>query len=336
MRIKINEKTYQAQEGERILDVCRREGIKIPTLCAFENLLRGAACRLCLVEINLTGKLVTSCTFPVCDKLEVITESDRITKARNINMELLWADHAGKCVTCKKNLQCELQSLAADYKIENFHFVPRKGEITDQEERKLLRDNKSRVVVDDKNPVIHRTTEFCVECRRCIGVCPEKKFGFNNRARDVVVGTPYNKTLGCSFCGECVRVCPTAALTDKNDMKKIGEDLSNIKKMAVAIIDLGMEEKILEQFKKMGKEENIRELFQALGFEKIINVTEKDSEDETIRNVKTDYAKKEKINPEDIVVFFISDKIRKKAEKSEYLDYVLTEREIPRLKSLNH
>jgi predicted molibdopterin-dependent oxidoreductase YjgC len=340
MQIKINNKTYEAREGETILDVCRREEIRIPTLClprdevlrgAYKELKREAVCRLCLVEINLTDKLVPSCVFPVCEKLEVTTESEKIKKAREINMELLWSDHAGKCVKCKKNRNCELQNLAEEYKIENFHFVPRKESITDEEERDLLKDNKQRVVVDDKNLVILRTTEYCVECRRCINICPDKVFGFNHRAGDVVVGTAYEKTLDCSFCGKCIEVCPTAALTDQNDFEKIKRELDDLKKMAIAIVGWQMEERVTGQLENMKCQKKFDDILLAFGFEKIVKICESDLEDEIIKSIKTDYARKEKINPEGMVVFLISNKVERKSSKDKYLDYVLSEREIVRL-----
>lgn len=331
MQIKINNKKYTAKLGESVLDVCRREGIKIPTLCAFEDLLRGAVCRLCFVEINKTDKLVTSCTTRVCADLEVTTESERIQRARKINLELLWADHAGKCATCKKNQMCELQNLALEYKIENFHFIPRKGEITGVEELDLIRDNWSRVVVENENQCISRNSEFCVECRRCVNICPEKKFGFNHRGGAVVVGTPYEEVLDCSFCGECVRVCPTGALTDQNDYKKIVEILDDLKKFSVAVVDFQMEEKVLMQTQKIKPEKNLNKLLSDLGFEKIIKVEKENSEDEVIKNIKIEYARQEKINPKNIAVFFISSKISKKKNIDEYLDYVLSEREVARL-----
>jgi len=379
MQIKINNKAYEAHDGETILDVCRREKIRIPTLCAHGKLKREAVCRLCLVEINLTDKLVPSCVFQVCEKLEVITESEKIKKAREINMELLWADHAGKCVKCRKNRICELQNLAEEYKIENFHFVPRKEEITDAEEQDLLKDNKTRVVIDDKNRVIFRTTEYCMECRRCINICPVKAYGFNNRSGDTVVGTPYNKTLDCIFCGACIKHCPTGALTDQNNDKKIQENLDDIKKMSVAIIDPSILENLENELEKRVSLEKLAGILSELGFEKIFmldqglqkyaerlseeittcfgkktvinsncaafnlyiqkfhpefngNLSKVSIPDELMaENLKTEYAKKEKIDPENIVVFSISSCTAKKSTRYEYLDYILTAREIGRM-----
>lgn len=315
MQIKINNKNYDFQEGETVLDICRRNGIKIPTLCAFEGLKREAVCRVCLVEILPDGKLVPSCATKATDGMEISTESEKVIKARNINMELLWADHAGKCATCKKNRMCELQTMAEEYKIENFRFVPRKGEITNREERDLLKDNWSRIVVEEKNPCIARTTEFCVECRRCINICPVKAFGFNYRDGDSVVGTPYEKELECTFCGECVRACPTAALMDQNNLKEITETLGNLNKMSIAVIS---------------GEKRINNS-QTLGFEKVVEIGKGESLEEKAREIKTKFAQKEKINPEDIAVFIITNDISKKKNKSEFVDYVLTKREIARL-----
>jgi NADH dehydrogenase/NADH:ubiquinone oxidoreductase subunit G len=330
MVIKINGKNYEAAEGETIHKVAKKNGIKIPTLCSMKGHHEGV-CRICVVEIG--GRLVSSCNTKVAEGLEIITENENIEKARRINMELLWSDHAGKCATCKKNKMCKLQKLAEEYKIENFHFVPRKGEMTSREELDLVRDNWSRVVVENENPCISRNSEFCVECRRCINICPEKKFGFNYRGGDVIVGTPYEEILNCSFCGECVRVCPVAALTDQNDFSKIIEDLSNLKKFSIAILDWGISEKIKEQIKNVTSENDLEKIFSDLGFEKIINLEEKDknNEDEIIKNIKIEYAGEEKINPADIKIFFISSKIGKKNEKNKYLDYVLSEREVARL-----
>ena len=273
MQIKINKKEYEANENETVLDVCRREGVRIPTLCSFGKFKREAVCRLCLVEVNKSGRLVTSCTTKVAGGMEVETENENIQKARAINLELLWSDHAGKCVKCKKNRKCELQTLAEEYKIENFHFVPRRGEMTNAEENELLRDNWSRVVVDEKNPVVERDSQYCVECRRCINICPIKSYGFNHRAGDSVVGTPYNQPLDCIFCGACVKYCPTGALIDQGDINKIITDLDDGKLLSVAIVDAAVLESVGMELNGVKTVENLAGNLRSLGFEKVFDLS---------------------------------------------------------------
>ena len=269
INIKINNRKYQAKEDETILDVCRRNKIRIPTLCHFEGLPQEQVCRLCLVETNRSEKLLTSCGMKVCEGLEVRTESEKIAKARRINLELLWADHAGKCATCKKNRQCELQDLAEEYGIENFHFIPRREEITGAEELDLLLDNKKRYLVDENNPCISKKAEFCIECRRCINVCPTREFGFNYRAGDVKVSTPYGRPLDCIFCGKCVKVCPTASLTEKTDDEGISGSLEDLKLLSVAIIDPSIFGTVVSEFPELDTREKFFGFLRTLGFEKI-------------------------------------------------------------------
>ena len=145
------------------------------------------------------------------------------------------------------------------------------------------------------------------------------------------MGTPNERVLDCSFCGKCVEVCPTASLTDKNDYKKIIDDLDDLKKFSIALLDVDIEEKIFKKIEKIGQEKKIEKIFNGLGFEKIIKLEEEGAEDDEIKNIRTEYAQEEKINSQDIVIFFISSKIYKKAKKIKELDYVLSEREVARL-----
>jgi len=269
MKIKINNQDIEAKVGETIFVACMKQGIKIPTLCGTKNSHEGV-CRICVVESG--GRLITSCNTKVSEGMEIVTESEKISKARKINLELLWADHAGKCVTCKKNQRCELQNLAIEQKIENFHFIPRKEEMTDKENLDLLKDNRSRVVVDENNPCISRTTELCVECRRCINICPTKELAFNKRAGDSTVGTPFEKPLDCIFCGQCVKDCPTGALTDKNNLVEIVEKLGDLKKMAVALVDPAILKSIGLEQSEITSEGKLIGVLEMLGFEKVFDL----------------------------------------------------------------
>lgn len=273
MEIKINKKKYDVREGETVLDVCRRNGIRIPTLCSFDGLPEEQVCRLCLIETNRSDKLVTSCGFKVCEGLEVETESERIRNSRRINLELLWSDHAGRCATCKKNRRCELQDLAEEYKIDNFYFIPRKGDITSEEELDLLRDDLKRDSVDDGNPCIAKKGELCVECRRCIQVCPTREFGFNYRSGDVKVETAYGEPLDCIFCGQCVKICPTASLSDQNDLEGLISELDDAKKQAIVLVDPTILDSLPNEFDKIKKEREMIGLLRAVGFEKVFDLS---------------------------------------------------------------
>ena len=215
---------------------------------------------------------MTSCTTKICEGLEITTESEKIQKARTVNLELLWSDHAGKCVKCKKNRACELQKLAEEYKIENFHFVPRRGELTSKEENDLLKDNWSRDVFDDKNPAIERDSQYCVECRRCINICPVASYGFNHRAGDVVVGTPYDEKLDCLFCGACVKHCPTGALTDQGDISKVIKELDDVNKLSVAIVDPAIFASVENEVVDVDSLKKLTGFLRALGFERVFDL----------------------------------------------------------------
>ena len=128
MKIRINGKLYDADQNETVLSVCKRNGIHVPALCAHPDLLPSeGVCRMCLVETNQSKGLVPSCAQKVAEGLEVFSETENVRKARKINLELLWADHAGKCATCLKNGRCALQNLAIEMGIDEFKFAVRRG-----------------------------------------------------------------------------------------------------------------------------------------------------------------------------------------------------------------
>ncbi|MDI6778374.1 MAG: [FeFe] hydrogenase, group A [Patescibacteria group bacterium] len=238
MQIKINKKSYQADEGETILSACKRNKIRIPALCAHPNLSPSeGVCRMCLVETNQTRGLVPACAQIVSRGLEVFTETEKINKARKINLELLWADHAGKCASCRRNRRCELQNLAEEFKIDEFKFVPRRKELENKDELDLLKDNWEHTVLDEKNQSIARDSQYCIECRRCVRICRDMQtveaYGVNYRSSKTNVGTPYEIPLDCIFCGQCSAVCPTAAITEKDDIEKFEKVLADPKKMVI-------------------------------------------------------------------------------------------------------
>lgn len=235
--VRINGKLHEVKEGERIIDLCRSSGLKIATLCDHEDIRRAvressdkeysgkSTCRLCMVKSRLKGQkeysFMPSCSLTASDNLEVITEDAEIANLRKTNLELLFADHAGLCAHCLRNMDCELQNLAIEYDIDEFRFVPRFAEISNTEELEILYEKMSRRVIDRENPAIARDSEKCIKCRRCVKVCRDmqsiESYAMMGHALALTAGTEYNTPLECTYCGQCSSVCPVAAITEKND-----------------------------------------------------------------------------------------------------------------------
>ncbi len=203
IKLTINGKTVTAAGGATVLDVARAHDIPIPTLCHHPLLTPFGGCRLCIVEIKGIPRPVTACTTPVTEGMEVATSSPKLEGLRKTLLELILSDHPNDCMLCEKAGECTLQELAYFYGIKENRF---KGERRIYEKR-------------DGNPFIERDMEKCILCGRCVKVCDEvqgvRAIDFTYRGFPSKVCPPYERALDCEFCGQCVAVCPTGALTGK-------------------------------------------------------------------------------------------------------------------------
>jgi formate dehydrogenase major subunit len=196
----------QVEEGTTILQAAGKAGIEIPYLCHEEDLSPVAACRLCVVEVDGARNLVASCAYPVAPNMVVRTGTDRVLAARKLVVELLLSDHPADCMTCEKSGDCKLQSLAYSMGLSRSRF---EGE-------------QHHYPVDLSNPFIVRDYNKCVLCQRCVRACEEiqgnSAIDYAHRGFDTKVTVPFDRGLegsDCVFCGQCVAVCPTGALTEK-------------------------------------------------------------------------------------------------------------------------
>jgi predicted molibdopterin-dependent oxidoreductase YjgC len=212
VNLTINSHRVQAKHGQTVLEAARAAGIKIPTLCHHPSLPPEAACRICVVDIEKQRSLQPACTFPVSADLVVQTDTPRIREARRFLLELILSDHPKDCMTCEMCGACELQDLAYEYGIKQTPFV---GE-------------QHHYGLDDRDPFIQRDLEKCILCRRCVRACSEIQvidaIGIVNRGFRSKVATAFDTRLQdsvCVFCGQCVSVCPTGALTEK-DSHRLG------------------------------------------------------------------------------------------------------------------
>ena len=206
VRINIDGREILAAAGSTVLEAATAAGIKIPTLCAHPALKPIGACRMCLVQVEKQRVLQPACTFPVSEGMVVHTNTPEVRDARRFILELLLSDHPTDCMTCESNGNCELQDLAYEYGVKESRF---KGEV-------------HTYPVQDVNPFIVRDYNKCILCRRCVRACAEingvEAIGILERGFDSKIGTAFDGSLAdsaCEFCGMCIAVCPTGALTPK-------------------------------------------------------------------------------------------------------------------------
>ena len=155
VHIKINNRSVTAESGDTILQAANRAGIQIPTLCYLKDVIKSGACRVCLVEVKGARALLSACTTPVSEGMEVWTNSERAIKGRKTTVELIMSNHNKNCLSCKRNQNCELQRLCAELGIRENRF---EGE-------------KIPPTYEDASWGIVRDTSKCVLCERCIGTC---------------------------------------------------------------------------------------------------------------------------------------------------------------------
>lgn len=225
----INDKKLKVSEGTTILEAARQIGVDIPTLCHmkldnfnYEN--KPSSCRICMVEVEGRPKLCTACSEEITEGMVIRTDTPRAVQARKINLELLLSNHPKDCLVCPKNLNCELQALAEKMGIREIAY---KGE-------------KMQHHIDSSSNSIFRNPNKCVMCRRCETMCNEVQtvgtLSGLNRGFNAIVAPAFNIPLGessCTFCGQCVAVCPTGALVEIDATQKVFDAIRNPKKHVV-------------------------------------------------------------------------------------------------------
>ncbi|MCK8058280.1 MULTISPECIES: NADH-dependent [FeFe] hydrogenase, group A6 [unclassified Fusibacter] len=244
LNITINGKQLQVAEGTTVLNAAKEVGVHIPTLChmdleGFGIVNQVASCRVCVVEVEGRPALAPSCAEKCFEGMVVKTDSIRAITGRRMAVELLLSNHPKDCLTCTKNLSCELQSLANELNVREIKW--------DGEMMAFEKDTTSKSIVKDPNK--------CVMCRRCETMCNTVQtcgiLSAVNRGFNTFVGPAFNMDMAdssCTFCGQCVAVCPTAALTEVNDISKVWSALMNPKKHVMVQVAPAIRVAIGEEF----------------------------------------------------------------------------------------
>ena len=224
VNLKINGQQVKAPKGSTVLEAARLANIKIPTLCFLKEINEIGACRVCIVELA-NGKIVTSCVYPAEEGMEVYTNTPRVLEYRKKTVQLLLSNHNRSCLSCVRSGKCELQTLAHELGIEDEGFYD--GVKTPSE-------------IDTSAPHLVRDNSKCILCRRCVAACEATQsvsvIGANNRGFDTCIGSAFEMGLAetaCINCGQCIAVCPTGALTEKDDTPAVFAALADKSKYVV-------------------------------------------------------------------------------------------------------
>lgn len=225
LTITINGKTCTAPEGSTILEAARLNHIEIPTLCFLKELNEIGACRICLTEVDGVKNLVTSCVYPITEGMVIKTNSERVFKSRKTNLELILSTHERKCLSCVRNGNCELQKLCQEFNVEDEDYY--NGE-------------NCQYAFDDSAVHMIRNNNKCILCKRCVAVCQKTQavgvIGANDRGFNTHIGSAYEQNLGqvdCISCGQCIVVCPTGAITERDQTQAVWAALQDPSKHVV-------------------------------------------------------------------------------------------------------
>ena len=266
VNLKINNIPVQVKEGTTILDAAKSVGINIPTLCYLKDINEIGACRVCVVEVKGARSLVASCVYPVNEGMEVFTNTEKVRKSRKTTIELLMSDHKKECLSCVRSTNCELQTLSNEYGCDAAAF---------QGERNLSEPDAS-------TSYLVRDNEKCILCRRCVATCKSVQqvavIAPSRRGFKTHIGCAFESDLAdvpCVACGQCIAVCPTGALHEREEIDNVRDAIANPEKVVIVAPAPAVRAAIGEEFGNPIGTNTEGKMFTALrmlGFDKVFDV----------------------------------------------------------------
>jgi NADH-quinone oxidoreductase subunit G/NADP-reducing hydrogenase subunit HndD len=220
----IDGRKVEVNEGATILDAAREAAVHIPTLCYLPEVQAIGACRVCLVEVDGNKTLQAACVAPATPGAVIYTNTERVRKARRFSVEMLLSNHPFECLTCPRNLNCDLQRLAYELGIREVRF----------------QGAKSSGRIDESSPSIRRDQNKCILCRRCVTVCQDIQsvtaLFTQGRGFDTRVEPAFDRDINdvaCTNCGQCSLVCPVGAITEHEYIDEVWKALYDPTKFVV-------------------------------------------------------------------------------------------------------
>lgn len=257
----IDNRKVEFSDEKNVLEVVRKAGIDLPTFCYYSELSIYGACRMCIVE-DQWGNIFTSCSQIPRDGMEILTQTPKLRRYRKTILELLLSNHDRDCTSCNITGRCDLQKLSRRFGIEEIRF----GELD------------KKLPIDDSSQSIIRNPNKCIYCGDCVRVCEEVQgigaLSFTHRGSNLRISPAFNKTISevnCVDCGQCRTVCPTGAITVKDDREVFWNVVGDQKKRVIAQIAPAVRVALGERFGMEAGEVTIGKIITAL---KMIGVDE--------------------------------------------------------------
>lgn len=218
INLTIDGRNIEVPEGTTILQAAAKLNIDIPTLCYLKEINEIGDCRMCLVEVEGKRGFATSCIQKAEDGMVVHTKTPEILEARKTMLDLILSNHHQDCDNCVRKENCELQDLIKQF----------------DKEKTVYEGTKNTYEIDDKSPSIVRDPNKCILCRRCVSMCNKVQkigaIGVTERGFKSCVSTAGHNSLNdvnCTFCGQCIEVCPTGALREKDSTQIVWDKIND-------------------------------------------------------------------------------------------------------------
>lgn len=218
INLAIDGRNIEVPEGTTILQAAAKLNIDIPTLCYLKEINEIGDCRMCLVEVEGKRGFATSCIQKVEEGMVVHTKTPEVLEARKTMLDLILSNHHQDCDNCVRKENCELQDLIKQF----------------DKEKTVYEGTKNTYEIDDKSPSIVRDPNKCILCRRCVSMCNKVQkigaIGVTERGFNSCVSTAGHNSLNdvnCTFCGQCIEVCPTGALREKDSTQIVWDKIND-------------------------------------------------------------------------------------------------------------
>ena len=267
IKITIDGEQILCTAGETVLQAALRNNVNIPNLCYHSDFPPKGNCRVCLVEIkkdkNKDGDIVTSCSTEVKDGMKVVTNSERVKKYRNLNIEMIFSEHIQKCGSCVWSVNCPLLKFARDYDIKVTRFKDRKS-------NRKIHKFANAVEIDGTQ---------CIDCRNCLHACGVMQninyLELKGKGYQQEVVPTADLNFDCIYCGQCALHCPVSAAQEQSEWREVEQKIENKNKIVVAQFAPSIRVSVGEEFGlSQGKivTEQVVAGLRALGFDYVFDV----------------------------------------------------------------